>query len=75
MATPSFDLSGLPLLEAQIAVMVAADSSTPTTFSGAASFNATYNQKPQNIAPTSETTNSIAVRLSNLRLAFDMLNR
>ncbi len=71
----TFDLSGLPLLEAQVAAMVAVDQSAPTTFSGAAPITVTYNQKPQNIAPTTETTNSLFVRLNNLIAAFNMLNR
>jgi hypothetical protein len=74
VATPSFDLSGLPLLEAEIAAMVAADAATPTLFTGAAPFTATYKSIP-NTAPTTETTSTIALRLSNLRTAFDQLNR
>lgn len=74
MATQTFDLSGLVLLENTIAQMAALDASTPTTFSGATTFNATYTKVP-NTPATVETTNSIALRLTNLRLAFDMLNR
>jgi hypothetical protein len=74
VATPSFDLSGIPLLEAAITAMVAAQAATPSTFTGAASFTATYKSNP-NTAPTTETTSSIALRLGNLRTAFDQLNR
>jgi hypothetical protein len=74
VATPTFDLSGLVLLESEIAAMVAADAATPTTFTGAAPFTATYKGIPTT-APTTETTTTIALRLNNLRTAFDMLNR
>jgi hypothetical protein len=73
VATPSFDLSGLPLLEAAIAAMVAAEAATPSIFTAAAPFTATY--KSANTAPTTETTSTIALRLSNLRTVFDQLNR
>ena len=74
MATQTFDLSGLPLLEAAIAAMVAAQAATPSVFTGASSFTATYKSIP-NTAPTTETTSTIVLRLSNLRSAFDQLNR
>jgi hypothetical protein len=74
VATQTFDLSGLPLLEAAIAAMVAAQAATPTTFTGAAPFTATYKSAPGS-SPTTETTSTIALRLSNLRSAFDQLNR
>jgi hypothetical protein len=74
MATQTFDLSGLPLLEAAIAAMVATQAATPTTFTGAAPFTANYKSIP-NAAPTTETTSTIALRLSNLRAAFDGLNK
>ena len=68
MATPSFDLSGLPLLEAAIAAMVGAQAATPSTFTGAASFTATYKSIPQS-PPTTETTSTINQRLVNLKAA------
>ena len=75
MAASSFDLAGLVLLEQEIATMAAAEAATPTTFTGATAFTATYRDKVPNTPATVETTNSIALRLTNLRLAFDMLNR
>ena len=38
----SFDLTGLPLLENEVAALVAAQQASPSIFTGGATFNATY---------------------------------
>jgi hypothetical protein len=43
MATPTFDLSGLLLLENTIASMQAAQAATPSVFTGGAAFGVSYN--------------------------------
>jgi hypothetical protein len=73
MAIQTFDLSGLPLLEAAVAKMQAAQAATPSTFAGQTPFNATY--VAAGLPPTVETTGSIHQRLLALRLAFDSLVR
>jgi len=39
----SFDLTGLPLLENEVAALVAAQQASPAIFTGGTTFNATYN--------------------------------
>jgi hypothetical protein len=73
MAMKSFDLSGLPLLEAAVAKMQAAQAATPSSFAGQTQFIATYAAAGQ--PPTVETTTTINSRLVAMRLAFDSLNR
>jgi hypothetical protein len=73
----SFDLTGLPLLENEIAVLVVAQAATPAVFTGGAVFNTTANAGksgslpggiPQVSAPGPMTTSSLVVRLQALLL-------
>ena len=76
----AYDLSGLPLLEATVAQMLADQAATPSTFSGGAKFTASYTRIPTGISPgptgtTSETVASVATRLQNIELMIAKLNR
>jgi hypothetical protein len=73
MATPSFDLSGLVLLENTIASMLATQTATPSTFTGAQPFNATYISAPSG-APASMTTAQLRDRVRALHLNIDRLS-
>jgi hypothetical protein len=79
MATPSFDLSGLVMLESEVATMLAAQATNRSIFSGAAPFTATYANVPASLmaasSSTTETTSTIALRIKTLELAFQQLNR
>jgi hypothetical protein len=74
MATPTFDLSGLALLENTIAAMLATPASS---FIGGQSFNGVYSLFPstQGAPPIAGpmTTAQLQQRLVNLRVAFDKL--
>jgi hypothetical protein len=43
MAVLTFDLTGLPLLENEVAALVAQQAANPSSFTGGQSFTATYN--------------------------------
>jgi hypothetical protein len=73
----SFDLTGLPLLQSEIAVLVATQAATPTAFTGGTVFNTTANAArsgilpagiPQVSAPGPMTTGSLVQRLQALLL-------
>jgi hypothetical protein len=68
----TFDLSGLPLLESEIAALVAAQSATPAIFTGGATFTATFKNQP---APGSGamTTAALIARLQALLLVAQSL--
>jgi hypothetical protein len=74
MTTPTFDLTGLSLLENTIQAMLA---SPQSNFVGGAAFNAVYALWPNSQgAPPSAgpmTTAQLQQRLINLRIAFDRL--
>jgi hypothetical protein len=69
--TPTFDLSGLPLLEATIAALQAQQAASPASFTGGTSFNVTYGKSGG--APGTMTTAALQQRLIALRSNFDTL--
>lgn len=74
MSAPTFDLSGLPLLEVAVAKMQVAQAATPSIFSGQAPFTATY-ANVAGVNLSTETTTTMHMRLLALRAAFDTLTR
>ena len=75
MATQTFDMSGLILLQNALAAMTAAEVASPTVFTGQTSFVATYKGVPNYPASSLETTTTITQKLNELRYTLDMLNR
>jgi hypothetical protein len=73
MAAPTFDLSGLVLLENTIVAMEATQAATPSVFTGGASFNVTYANAAQPGAPTTMTVAKLRDRIRRLHLACDSL--
>jgi hypothetical protein len=78
MATATFDLTGLALLEQTIGQMIAAQAAGTANFVGGAPFTATYSLWPsstQGPAPASGsmTTSQLQQRLLALKASFDRL--
>ena len=65
----SFDLSGLPLLETEIAVLVAQQAASPSSFTGGQNFSTTFGAAKSGVvlpAPGSMTTSALIQRLRAL---------
>jgi hypothetical protein len=74
MAAPTFDLSGLLLLENTIVAMQAAQTATPSLFTGAQPFSAAFSLLPLPIPPpVTMTTGQLRDRIRALALSIDRL--
>jgi hypothetical protein len=67
----SIDLSGLTLLESEISALVAQQSASPTTFTGAQGFTATF--KLTGASSASMTTAALIGRVQNLLLTLQQI--
>jgi hypothetical protein len=74
MAIPTYDFSGLVLLENTIVAMRATQAATPSIFTGGAGFTATFNVLPLPIPPPiTMTTQALKDRIRALALNIDQL--
>jgi hypothetical protein len=62
----TFDLSGLPLLESEVAALVAQQGANPSSFTGGQTFNTTFKQGapggPASLVPSGTMTTSALIQ-------------
>jgi hypothetical protein len=72
MATPTVDLSGLPLLENAVAQLQATQAASPSVFTGGGIFNCTYRAAPGG-APATMTIAALLARVQAILLNVQQL--